>query len=108
MLPLPMPCSLRGQQCPLPKDTDEGINRTVHGGCSFGDVFLPSRLALLLQQIAQVEEFAQYPGHAFLSRDCIETLHDILDIQVHCCTCASMLCVGSGGFARASLVHAFT
>jgi hypothetical protein len=29
-----------------------------------------------------VEEFSRYPGHMFLSRDCIETLHEVLDIQV--------------------------
>lgn len=42
------------------------------------------RLALLLQENARVEEFARYPGHVFLSRDCIETLHEVLDIQVNC------------------------
>ena len=29
-----------------------------------------------------MEEFSRYPGHMFLSRDCIETLHEVLDIQV--------------------------
>jgi hypothetical protein len=31
-----------------------------------------------------VEEFSRYSGHMFLSRDCIETLHEVLDIQVSC------------------------
>ena len=43
-----------------------------------------TRLALLLRENGEVEEFSRYPGHMFLSRECIETLHEVLDIQVSC------------------------
>ncbi len=45
------------------------------------------RVAKLVMANMQTEEFARYPGHAFLNRDCIETLHRILDIKVRSSVC---------------------